>query len=96
MGDINVDLNPKLTKSLKIYIQEHNLSENEVIEKALDLFFDGEYTEFWDDLYPKAVEVSKKYDKVSAHLLQRELQIGYARACRMIEQLEKDRLVVSK
>lgn len=91
-----IQIKPETLMSLRIYAQEHNLNENEVIQKALDQFFDGDYSVLWDDLYPRAVEIAKKYDKVSAHLLQRELEIGYARACRMMEQLEKDEIFASK
>lgn len=80
-------------KSISIYSQEHNINEGEVIQKALDEFFDGEYTEFLDELYPKAVEIAKKYDQISAHLLQRKLEIGYARAERMVAQLEKEKII---
>jgi S-DNA-T family DNA segregation ATPase FtsK/SpoIIIE len=41
-----------------------------------------------DDLFRQAVEVVCQYDKASASLLQRRLSIGYARAARIIDQLE--------
>lgn len=41
-----------------------------------------------DDLFKKAVEVVCQYDKASASLLQRKLSIGYARAARIVDQLE--------
>ncbi len=41
-----------------------------------------------DDLINEAVEVCIQYDKASASLLQRRLSIGYARAARIIDQLE--------
>ena len=41
-----------------------------------------------DDLFRKAVEVVCQYDRASASLLQRRLSIGYARAARIIDQLE--------
>ena len=37
---------------------------------------------------PDAVEVIREYDRASASLLQRRLKIGYARAARIIDQLE--------
>ena len=39
-------------------------------------------------LLPDAVEVIREYDRASASLLQRRLKVGYARAARMIDQLE--------
>jgi S-DNA-T family DNA segregation ATPase FtsK/SpoIIIE len=41
-----------------------------------------------DDRFKEAVEVVCQYDRASASLLQRRLSIGYARAARIIDQLE--------
>lgn len=41
-----------------------------------------------DDLLKEAVEVCIQYDRASASLLQRRLSIGYARAARVIDQLQ--------
>jgi S-DNA-T family DNA segregation ATPase FtsK/SpoIIIE len=41
-----------------------------------------------DKLLPDAIEVIREYDRASASLLQRRLKVGYARAARMIDQLE--------
>lgn len=46
--------------------------------------FDGEI----DDNYKKAVELVCQYDKASSSLLQRRLSVGYARAARIMDQLE--------
>jgi len=40
------------------------------------------------DLLEKATKIVQKYDRASASLLQRRLAIGYARAARLIDQLE--------
>ena len=40
------------------------------------------------DCLPDAIEVIREYDRASASLLQRRLKVGYARAARMIDQLE--------
>jgi DNA segregation ATPase FtsK/SpoIIIE-like protein len=42
-----------------------------------------------DRLLPDAVDVIREYDRASASLLQRRLKIGYARAARIIDQLEE-------
>ena len=42
-----------------------------------------------DDLFEDAVRVCVNYDKASASLLQRRLSIGYARAARILDQLQK-------
>jgi S-DNA-T family DNA segregation ATPase FtsK/SpoIIIE len=41
-----------------------------------------------DRLLMDAVAVIREYDRASASLLQRRLKVGYARAARMIDQLE--------
>ncbi|QQS38988.1 DNA translocase FtsK [Candidatus Woesebacteria bacterium] len=41
-----------------------------------------------DNLFKSAVEVVVQYDRASASLLQRRLSVGYARAARIIDQLE--------
>ena len=41
-----------------------------------------------DDLFKEAVNVVCQYDRASASLLQRRLSIGYARAARIVDQLE--------
>lgn len=41
-----------------------------------------------DRLLPDAIAVIREYDRASASLLQRRLRIGYARAARIIDQLE--------
>lgn len=42
-----------------------------------------------DDLFKRAVEMVCEYDRASASLLQRKLSIGYARAARILDQLEE-------
>ena len=42
-----------------------------------------------DEMFAEAVRICVDYDKASASLLQRRLSIGYARAARILDQLEK-------
>jgi S-DNA-T family DNA segregation ATPase FtsK/SpoIIIE len=42
-----------------------------------------------DDLFEEAVRVICQYDRASASLLQRRLRIGYARAARLLDELEE-------
>jgi DNA segregation ATPase FtsK/SpoIIIE-like protein len=49
---------------------------------------EDEFDEEADRLLPDAVSVVQEYDRASASLLQRRLKIGYARAARIIDQLE--------
>ncbi len=46
-----------------------------------------------DDLYRQAIEIVRRDRKTSISYLQRQLQIGYNRAARFIEQMEKDGIV---
>ncbi len=46
-----------------------------------------------DDLFKQAVEIVCTNDKASASLLQRRLSIGYARAARILDQLEESGVV---
>ncbi|MGH2612087.1 MAG: DNA translocase FtsK [Rhabdochlamydiaceae bacterium] len=46
-----------------------------------------------DMLLSQAEEIVKKYDKVSASLLQRKLSIGYSRAARLLDELEEKGIV---
>jgi S-DNA-T family DNA segregation ATPase FtsK/SpoIIIE len=41
-----------------------------------------------DPLFTQAVEIISQFDKASASLLQRRLKIGYARAARVLDELE--------
>lgn len=42
----------------------------------------------YDDLFEKAIKICVQYDAVSSSLFQRRLAVGYARAARLIDQLE--------
>lgn len=42
-----------------------------------------------DDMFEEAVRIAAEYGKASASLLQRRLSIGYARAARILDQLEQ-------
>ena len=46
-----------------------------------------------DELYQKAVEIIKAEGKASTSFLQRKLQIGYNRAARIMETMEKEGIV---
>ena len=46
-----------------------------------------------DELYYKAVNIIKTEGKASTSFLQRKLQIGYNRAARIIEEMEKEGIV---
>lgn len=46
-----------------------------------------------DDLFEEAVRTICRYDRASASLLQRRLKVGYARAARILDQLERAGIV---
>lgn len=46
-----------------------------------------------DDFFEEAVKIVCQYDRASASLLQRRLRVGYARAARMLDQLEREGVV---
>lgn len=52
-----------------------------------------EDSDFYDEKYDEAVEIVTKTGQASISGLQRRLRIGYNRAARMIEQMEKDGIV---
>ena len=64
--------------------------EVEKFEKEKDL---GEPS---DPLFKEAVEVVIDYERASASLLQRRLSIGYARAARLLDELEERGIVSSQ
>ncbi|MBI4035906.1 hypothetical protein HY383_03070 [Candidatus Daviesbacteria bacterium] len=46
-----------------------------------------------DDLFEEAKKTALKYNLVSASLLQRRLKVGYARAARILDELEEAEIV---
>ena len=46
-----------------------------------------------DELYQTALEIVKSEEKASTSFLQRKLQIGYNRAARIMEMMEKEGIV---
>ncbi|MGI6664652.1 MAG: DNA translocase FtsK 4TM domain-containing protein [Christensenellaceae bacterium] len=46
-----------------------------------------------DDLIPKAIELALEYEQISTSMLQRRLRVGYARAARLVDELEMMEIV---
>lgn len=46
-----------------------------------------------DELFNEAAKLVKGYEEVSASLLQRRLKVGYARAARILDELEEAGIV---
>lgn len=54
---------------------------------------DGDGAKDADPLYRQAVDIVRREGKASTSFVQRHLQIGYNRAARMIEQMEKENII---
>lgn len=63
------------------------------IAKLEQLLKVPKYSDDLDDKFPEACHLLLQYDKVSASMLQRRLGIGYARAARILDQLEEHQMV---
>ncbi len=87
------------------FIREHNLGGVEADEEGVnflnaktedakgDLFDDFADDDDEDELYDEAVRVVSDAQKASASLLQRRLSVGYARAARLLDIMEKKGVV---
>lgn len=76
----------KLTKRLAGLEKRLKSIEDRLAPPSKDLF--GK-----DDLYEEAKRVIVNFDNASASFLQRKLSIGYARAARLLDELEADGVV---
>ena len=47
----------------------------------------------YDEMYDKAVDMVAETQQVSISMIQRRLRVGYNRAARMVEQMEKDGVI---
>jgi S-DNA-T family DNA segregation ATPase FtsK/SpoIIIE len=62
-------------------------------EEENGLFGSGDEDGSGDELYDKAVSIVLRERKVSTSFIQRHLQIGYNRAARIVERMEKEGLI---
>ena len=67
--------------------------EEITIIKDKEMNDSGESASTKDELYNKALEIIKLEQKASTSFLQRKLQIGYNRAARIMEMMEKEGIV---
>ena len=92
-------ISDKEIKNLINHLKSINVTpeyEDSIVKKIstpIAVGVDGQDIGDVDDLFKEAVGVCLNNNKASASLLQRRLSIGYARAARIIDQLEKSGLV---
>ena len=67
--------------------------EIEILEEP-ELNNMGTDDELTDELYEKAIEIIKENGSASISLIQRRLRVGYNRAARMVEKMEKDGIIL--
>jgi len=86
----------ELKKVVGFIVKENAPTEKQEIEEASPETPTGDDIVNFsakDDLYEEAKELVIQYQKASASLLQRRLQIGYARAARILDMLEEENIV---
>lgn len=79
-------------KNVLDFIKAQNPSveyQEEIVAKTADTSVPGVVDEEIDPLFEKAIEVMLQHQKASASLFQRLLQVGYARAARILDQLQQ-------
>lgn len=83
----------KDTKALTSYLKDQGVTP-QYTEEVTSMPKPGATTvpgvdEELDELFKEALEIVCQYERASASLLQRRLSVGYARAARIIDQLER-------
>jgi len=70
------------------YLADLSLAEDEEEVEAILSPGDEE-----DELYQEALKIAYQYGKISTSMLQRRLRIGYNRAARLVERMEKEGII---
>ena len=83
---------PKMVDNRDIPVSPDYIDEITVIKDS-DENIDENIAGEKDELYNKAVDIIKTERKASTSFLQRKLQIGYNRAARIMETMEKEGIV---
>ena len=87
-----------LAKSFRIHVKNQLKPDfskditSEINLQSMENKF-GQNNEVVDDLYDKAVNIVVTEKRASTSFIQRHLQIGYNRAARIIEQMEREGIV---
>ena len=80
-----------IQKNEKILITSQ--STKSVLKSERFFYIEPEKSEFQDECYEDAIRIVRETRKASISYLQRRLQIGYNRAARIMERMEKDGVV---
>ena len=77
------------------YISQGNETEfdEEVVSNIVSPEADKPDDDDYDELFPKAVEIVLEYGQASISMLQRRLRVGYARAARLVDEMEVRNIV---
>jgi S-DNA-T family DNA segregation ATPase FtsK/SpoIIIE len=65
----------------------------EVLEAKKEIEAAVAADEEYDEMYDQAVAIVTETQQASISMIQRRLRVGYNRAARMVEQMERDRVV---
>lgn len=100
----------ELAKETNVVLWDRNVLDNMLkkINDTLDTptYSNPHYSDYFvntsttsetydDELYEKAKEYAISMGKISSSMIQRKFRIGYNRACRLLEQLEDNKIVES-
>lgn len=83
----------KIVQFLKMQGEPSYIESITEDEDELTMGVNDEGSRGSDPLYQQAIEIIRREGKVSTSFIQRHLQIGYNRAARIIEQMEKEGVV---
>ena len=97
VGSVKENATPEYDDEVMAQIEQH-AAETEKKGKhsggaAAGAFPAGEGEEDQDELFPAGVDVILELGQASVSLLQRRLKLGYARAARLMDQMEEKGIV---
>jgi S-DNA-T family DNA segregation ATPase FtsK/SpoIIIE len=85
-----------VTNRVKLTIEpdyDDEIISTKVAGQKLNGVPDSNFGDSEDEMYTQAIEVIKENRKASASLLQRRLKVGYARAARLLDELEENGVI---
>jgi len=85
-----------VTNRVKLTIEpdyDDEIISTKIAGQKLNGVPDSSFGDSDDEMYTQAIEVIKQNRKASASLLQRRLKVGYARAARLLDELEENGVI---